>query len=437
EWNGFRWTENEEGDGSADRAAEVATRGAWIGELARYTKALDPKRLVINPVIGENRGGGVARSLFYSRDFDVLMPHFYTLANEEPINNPSSDRAFQAAVEQARTTAMWMNMTHDRKPILNGEWGPARESWVLGTTYYTDQTYREGTYPDTYGEFTLAEDEDLYSAVVWAGLASGQFGTGLRMGADLLNFITGVNENNNTLIQGFILSDNMRATQELIALWGSTSSIGFDFRAYSPDSLIGRLRASSASGHTLHAYGAADASQGVVYVLQDRDARAGTVTDGLVSVAGLSADTLYDIEIWHTDVGTTGPASVIRGVFSTDGSLEIALPEFEQGVILRFRAAQADVQPEQVAAIRAGGMTISFTRGNDGQPVAIIFNSATDQTTTADISSLTNFRGRAVDMTPYRTPDGLAHLAVTDERRHLWVFHGDLATGDWTARDLT
>ncbi|MBZ0173110.1 MAG: glycoside hydrolase family 5 protein, partial [Phycisphaerales bacterium] len=178
EWNGFRWTENEEGDGSADRAAEVATRAVWMGELARHTRSLDPERLVINPIIGENRGGGVARSLFYSRDFDVLMPHFYTLANEEPINNPSSDRAFQAGVEQARTTAMWLNMAHDRKPILNGEWGPARESWVLGTTYYTDKEYREGFYTDEHGTFTLAEDEDLYSAVVWAGLASGQFGTG-------------------------------------------------------------------------------------------------------------------------------------------------------------------------------------------------------------------------------------------------------------------
>lgn len=88
EWNAFQWTENAEGDGTADRAAEVATRGAWVTELARYVKALDPKRLVINPVMGENRGGGVARTLFYSRDFDVLMPHFYTLGNEEGMPTP-------------------------------------------------------------------------------------------------------------------------------------------------------------------------------------------------------------------------------------------------------------------------------------------------------------------------------------------------------------
>lgn len=437
EWNTTGWTENAEGDSTPDRAVEMARRAVWVGELARYTTALDPKRLVINPIIGEHLTGATARSMFYSRDFDVLMPHYYTLANEEGINNPSTDRAVRAAVEQARATAAWLNIVEDRRPILNGEWGPSREPWPTGATYYTDQTYDEGSYSDANGAYTLAEDEELFSAVLWAGLAAGQFGTAMRMPGGLMNYITGVNESNETLYQGYLLSDNMRATQQLIAAWRDASVIGFDFGAYSPDSLAGKLSASSASGFTLHAFGAADGGQGIVYVLQDRDAKAGAVGDATLAIAGLDTDSLYDIEIWQTDPGTTAAVRVIRDIFSTDGSLSISLPAFNQGLIVRFRAHRPAGQVEQIAALAAGTKTISFARGLDRQPIAVVFDSATDTTTTVDIAALTNFRGRAVDMTPYRTTDGVVHLALTDEQHHLWLFNGNLATGAWASRDLT
>jgi hypothetical protein len=40
-------------------------------------------------------------------------------------------------------------------------------------------------------------------------------------------------------------------------------------------------------------------------------------------------------------------------------------------------------------------------------------------------------------MTPYLTPDGMVHLALTDTNHHLWVLHGDAAAGTWWAQDLT
>ncbi len=437
EWSTTEWTQNAEGDSSADRAVEMTRRAVWVGELARHTRSIDPYRLTINATVLEDPRGALARSMFYSRDFDVLMPHFYTLANEEGINNPSSDRAVQAAIEQARTTSAWQNLAHDRRPILNGEWGPVRRLWPTGTTYYTDQTYKEGSFSPNSGTYTLAEDETLYSSVVWAGLATGQFGTAMRMGADLLNYVIGINDNGRTLTQGFLLSDNMRATQELISTWHANSSIGFDFATYSPDPLNGQLSVSSASGFTLHAFGASDGSQGIVYIIQDRSAKNGDVTDGIVAITGLEADALFDVEVWSTAIGTTAPSRIIRNVFSADGSLNINLPEFAQGTVLRFRAAPSSGQVEQVVAIKAGIKTVTFTRGLDAQPVATIFNSETGATTIVDIAALTNFRGRVVDMTPYRTPDGIVHLAVTDEQHHLWVFHGNLDTGAWTLRDLT
>ncbi|MBK7405333.1 MAG: cellulase family glycosylhydrolase [Phycisphaerales bacterium] len=235
EWNAFRWTKNAEGDGASDRAAEVIRRAGWIGDLAEYTRTIDPQRLVINAPVVEDARGAIARSVFYSREFDVLAPHFYTLGNEEGINNPAGDRALLPAIEQARLTAYWMNLAGDRRPILNGEWGPVRSLWPGGSTYYSDQTYKSGAFGPSSGVYTLAEDEQLYSAVIWSAIAAGQFGTPLRMGSDLLNFVTGINENGRTLTQGFLLSDGMRDTQYLVSAWWAQSAIDFDWSTYSPD----------------------------------------------------------------------------------------------------------------------------------------------------------------------------------------------------------
>ncbi len=436
EWSTTEWTRNAEGDTSADRAVEMTRRAAWVGELARHTRAIDPQRLTINATVVEAARGAVARSMFYSRDFDILMPHFYTLGTSEAINNPSSDRAVLAAIEQARVTASWMNLAQDRRPIINGEWGSVRRLWPTGKTYYSDQTYNWGT-PSSTPSYTLAEDETAFSAVLWSGIATGQFGTPLRMASENLNFITGINPRGRNTIQGFLLTSNMRATQELIANWSKNSSIGFDFATYSPDPINGQLSVRSASGFVLHAFGASDGSQGIVYVIQDRSAKSGNVTDGKVTITGLVADALFDIEVWSTAIGTTAPSRIIRNVFSPDGSLTINLPQFAQGTVLRFRALPSTGQVEQIVALKAGIKTVTFVRGLDAQPVAIIYNSETGTTTTVDISARTNFRGRAVDMTPYRTPDGMVHLAITDEQHHLWVFHGNLDTGAWTVRDLT
>ena len=436
EWHAKRWSQNPEGDDTPDRAPEVIRRAIWIGELARHVKDIDPERLVINAPVLEEIRGAIARSALYSRDFDMVMPHFYTMSNEEAIYNPSSDRAFGAAVEQARVTASWMLQTDDRRPILNGEWGSVRHLWPSGETYYSDQTYVWGT-PPASPSFTLAEDEALFSAVLWSGIATGQAGTPMRMGNESMNFITGYNSSGRALKQGLLLTDNMRATQELIARWRDTSAIGFDWTAYAPDPLSGRVFVTSASGHTILAAGGSDGTQGVVYIQQDRDARNGTVSDATLSLAGLDKDGLYDIEIWSTDIGTTTPMRVIRNRYSADGTLTLTLPDFDGSVVARFRTSRTVGTFEDIVAIKAGNKTVSFSLGLDRQPIASVYAAPTETLDTIDIASLVGFRGRAVDMVPYRTGDGVVHLALTDERRHLWVFHGDLATNTWTARDLT
>ncbi|MBK7405334.1 MAG: hypothetical protein IPJ41_12050 [Phycisphaerales bacterium] len=162
------------------------------------------------------------------------------------------------------------------------------------------------------------------------------------------------------------------------------------------------------------------------------------MTDAKVHITGLESDALFDVEIWQTTAGANAPARVLTNIFSADGSLDLSLPAFDQGIILRFKSHRPVGQIEEVVALRAGnGKTVTFTRGLDLQPTATIYDSSTGAATIIDISALTNFRGRAVDMSPYLTPNGRLHLAVTDERHHLWLFHGNLANNAWTLEDLT
>ncbi len=436
EWNTTGWTINAEGDGIPGRAPEMQRRAQWLGDLAAYIKQIDPLRMTINTPVVEIPRGPIARSVFYDRRFDITIPHLYSLGVSEGINNPSTDRSVQPSLEQGRETARWMNFTTDRRPLLNGEWGPVRASWPTGKTFYTDQTYTDisNSYSSPY---TLQEDEDLYSAVVWSSIATGQFGTPLRMGSDLLNFVVGTNQNGRTIKQGYLLSDGMRNAQQLVSTFMASSAIGFDVASFSPDPLTGKLSVASASGFTLHAFGSSDGSQGIVYVLQDRDAMSGTVSDGIVTITGLDLDSLFDIEIWDTANGTTSPTQVLSNVFSPDGTLTINLPAFTKGTVLRFKAHRSVGQIEQIVALNTSTKTLTFTRGIDKQPVVTIFDSSTKTSQIVDIAALTGFRGRVVDMSPYRTPNGRVHLAVTDEQHHLWIFNGDLSTGSWDATDMT
>ena len=436
EWNSYEWTLNAEGDSSSGREAEFRTRAAWIDALAAHTRARDPYRLVMNSTVVEDPRGPVARSVFLSRNFDLLTPHMYTAGNAEPVNNPDDDRSVLAATEQGALTAHWLNSVYDRRPILDGEWGMTRALWPDDFPRYTDKAYDPAPDPIS-GTFTLAEDEALFRALLWAGFASGQFGTPLRIATDELSFVTGSHPYGYPLRQGFILTDGMRDAQQTIAAFVANSSIGFDFADYAPDPLVGRLSSTNSSGDSLLLFGAADARQGIIYVHQNGNIRAGDVTDAFLSIAGLQPDSLFDVEFWSVEPGAAEPVALRLAQLSSDGTLSIALPDFATGLVVRLRARESAGQSESVVAVQVGASTLSFHRGLDEQPRAVILNALTGATTLVDIAALTNFRGRARDMTPYTTSDSLVHLAVTDENHHLWLFHGNLTTGAWTAQDLT
>jgi len=410
EWDSYEWTLNAEGNAEPGRETEFRRRAQWIDDLASYIQSYDPLRLVLNSTIAQDPRGPEARQVFYSRAFDMLTPHLYTSPNAEPMNNIDFDRSIRPAEWNAALTNYWLTNITNRRPVLNAEWGIDRTRFPTGT-------------PDYGPDFTQAEDEALYRTMIWSGVASGQVGTSLRIATDELAF------------RGYILTDAMQASQATMSRFFADTGVAIDTSDFNFDPLLSRARATSAAGKYLHAWGTSDGLQGVVYVLHDTNRTAGTVTDGKLTVAGLRADSIFDVEAWSTAGGTTAPLATFTGAFVGDGTLTIDLPDFAQDVAVKFKARSSAGSTERIVAITHGTSLITFFLDVGGQPVARIQDES-GTVTLQDISGLSHFVGEVVDMTPFIAFGGV-NLAVTDAEHHLWLISGDPATATWQSVDLT
>ncbi len=419
EWDSFEWTLNTEGDADPGRETEFRRRSLWINELAQFIKDTDPNHLVLNSTITRDPRGPIAREVFYSRVWDALTPHLYTNSNEEPINNPQSDKTVLAAIENGYFTNYWLTQRIDNRPIINGEWGMTRASWPGGRPQYGPS-------------FTQQQDEALFRAMMWSGVANGQAGMGLRIATDEL----ASTDENPDGFNFFILTPTMRALQRTFANFFNSNSLEFDWANFAMRTLAGRIDG-TAPGQTLWAWGVSDGSQGIAYILQDGNVSSGTVTGGQLVIRGLTPNQIIDLEVWSTATGTTSPLSTIAGLFSADGTLTIALPDFNTDVAIKFKARAAGGFTQSMVSIPVDSFVVTFALGIDRQPYAIIYDTVGNQVGRQDVAALANFRGRVVDMTPLRTSDGMTHLALTDENSNLWLLSGNVALGTWSVVNLT
>jgi hypothetical protein len=431
EWDSI-WTNNAEGNfnpsatylfNNAGREIEYRRRSVWMEDLGKYIKSIDPNTMLLNSPITRDARGPVARQLFYSRTYDLLTPHYYTISNSEPINNPDTDRTVRPAIENGQLTQWWLVNVNTRIPIVNGEWGNSRVEWVAAGK--GNPAYQTG--------YTQATDEAITRTMMWSGLASGQAGMGLRISTDELNFntIPGDPTSNN----GLILTANMRQLQKTFSNFVNSSTLAIDWRDYNFDALAGRLSSTSAAGKRLLSWGTSDGDQGVLYVLQDTRSTTGSVTDGVVTINGLTPDSSFDIEFWSTAIGTTAPLSSTN-VFSPRGVLTFNLPSFATDVAVKFKSRAAAGTTQRIVSVSNDTQLLTFTLNGARQPVVSIRDTATGSTTTQYIAAIAGFTGRLNDITPFVWA-GSVHLAATDENHHLHLFTGNPAAGTWTVTDLT
>lgn len=432
EWESFEWTLNSvdgaprpnsnPADLNFGREDEFRRRAIWINDLAGYIRQQDPGRPVLMSTIGRDPRGPVARAVFYSRNFDILTPHLYTIGNSDSINNPAADKKVLPAQEQAQLTAYWLTHRIDQRPVLNGEWGLASTFWPGGSAFYGTASGGRS--------FTLAEDEAQFRTVLWSGFAAGQVGSGLRIvGPELL-------------ANAFLLTDPMRQSQLTFSRFIASTGVRVDTASMAGQTLSGHISAASAAGKGLLAWGVSDGTQGFAYVLQDGNRSTGTVTDGVLTITGLRRDSVFDVEIWSTAAGASAPLTTLSALHSSRGDLAITLPAFAEDVAIKFKA-RPDVRLLQtVSSVNAtaggvGSYLVNVVLGVDRQPTAYVVDGFSGAPSTLDIAALANFRGRAVDVEAFVSADGKLNVALIDDRHHVWVLTGTLFANDWTATDVT
>lgn len=308
EWD-THWTRNAEGDAEAGRETEMRRRARWVRALQEHIRTLDPDRLVFSTATRLDPRGPIARLSFYDRSADVLSPHFYSMWNEEPINAPVADVSPYAAAEHVRRSAYWLTNRIDRRPLMNDEWGMTPHLWPGGLG-----VYQPG--------FTQEEDEALFRAMTWSGIAAGQAGQARRITGDEL------------ASRYNALTPAMREVQRALATFAARSVMAPWLGRFSPAPLTTRVTAESATA-SVRAWGTADGFRGLVYVMRDPNHGGGPVTDGLLLVRGWPPGTAVRVEAW----ATAGDAETPRAAFSTTtsgGTLRVPLPPFDDDLMVAF-----------------------------------------------------------------------------------------------------
>lgn len=411
EWDSYEWTLNAEGDTEPGRETEYRHRAQWIDALGAYVKSIDPDRLVMNSTIVRDPRGPLMREILYSRTWDVLTPHLYTNSNDEPINNPNDDKSVLVGLENGYFTNYWATSRIDNRPLIAGEWGMSRFAWPNQTPFYG-------------ADFTQQEDEANYRVMIWSGLASGQFGTGLRVNTEELAF------------NGYLLTSTMRYYQQTFSRFVNGQTLAMDWAHFDADPLAGALTA-AAAGHTLHAWGMSDGAQGMIYVLNDANVSSTLVTGATLTITGLDLDQLVDVEVWATNMFVTSASTTYSAQYVGDGTLSIILPNFTTDLAIKFKARASAGQTQEVVSLPVADDMVTFFLGDDRQPKALIVGQVVGDQQTQDIAAIANFRGQVHDMTPFTTTDGHVHLAITDTEHRVWLLSGSPRDGTWSARNLT
>lgn len=404
-------------DTNSGREDEYRLRAQWVGQLGQYIRDNDPKRLVINSMIGQDPRGPQGRFAFNSRVFDVNMPHFYSVSVSEPVNSPDASEEIRPAADTAGYTNYWLGNTSNGRPLLNGEFGNSRENWPNQTP-----AYGAGG-----GKYTEAVDEDIFRTVIWSGLAAGQAGTGLKIPT----------EERVALPMGMILSDNMRGMQKTVSNFLFGTGLALDLTNFNRRPLSGQMTVTSTAGKKLLAYGSTDGVQGIVYLLQNLNQTTGNVTDAILTITGLRPDQLVDAEVWATTPGASAPLATISGKFVATGTLTLNIPAFSRDVAIKFKARAGVGQSQKIVSTSTNTDIVAFFLGVDGQPQAQITNIATGASTVQDVSTIAKFTGRVLDMTAFTTNGDTAWVALTDENHHLWIISGNPVAGTWGGGDLT
>ena len=311
--------------------ATYAKREETVNDLVDYLKTIDshhmvllssvrwdPKWIAHIPTTNATSVTGNDAALVLNNDrFDLNSTHMYYHDIRDPNHNSKTNPAsiYQAAacdldntIAPAARVKQGLQFYHayslTPKPYLCTEAGPIE--------FYTSDY-------DAY--YTQADDNQIFHNMIWAYLASGEAGSGLRWPGQAL--------------PDHELTDTMRNYQLAMKHFIDAGNIDFSGFQAVP---IGQDMTLENTSLPVVKTGISDGRQGIVFLVNDARKQAnGSVSGARLRVPDLVPGGVYSFDFWNTyDAAATSPVLTASATANSAGEALVDLPAFSDTQAIQY-----------------------------------------------------------------------------------------------------
>ena len=312
--------------------ATFAKREATVNDLVDYLKSIDPNHMVLLssvrwdpkwiahiPTTDATSVTGNDAALVLNDDrFDLNSTHMYYHDIRDPNwnsrTNPASeyeaaacdlDNTIAPAARVKQGLQFYYAYSLTPKPYLCTEAGPIE--------FYTSAF-------DTY--YTQADDNQIFHNMIWAYLASGEAGSGLRWPGQAL--------------ADHELTDTMRGYQ--LAMRHFIDAGHIDFSGFQPIP-IGQDMTLENTLLPVVKTGVTDGRQGIVFLVNDqrKAENPNGISGARLKVPDLVPGGVYSFDFWDTyDAAATAASSTVSATASSSGEAAVDLPAFAETQAIQF-----------------------------------------------------------------------------------------------------
>lgn len=331
---------------------------AWVDRMTSFIRRYERERWGKNHLVctstaaaDPSTGGALNYAVYRHPNVDFPTTHMYY----GRVNDPPDAIAPALAVNAGMRRQLAQVPASDPRPYLDSESGPI-DNWPLPRAF----------------------DEEVFHNMIWAHLASGGAGSGLRWPY-----------RNDPHTLTLTMHEYQRAMSRVARAiqWSTFASRNID----------GELTLANTGDHAAVAMGCGDGRTALVWVAQDTRATSGTIAGAVLSVAGMPSST-YEVLFFDTRTGderggtTTAP---------TGDVVSAPLPAFEQdiaaifrdpaGTPARNRKPEGEItSPAPDTAVSSGTVTLTAEAEDDDGPPQVAFFACFDDGAGAGVNLLPN-----------------------------------------------
>lgn len=348
--------------------ANFDDRERTVNELAKYLRSKDKNHMIyissvrwdpkfnahLDQSLSTSKVGSDAAVVLNNRNFDFNSTHMYYHDIRDPnFNDPANkttpfsftyevadtDNTIAPAARVKQGIQFYYAYALTPKPYFDTEAGPIR---FFTTTY------------DTF--FTQEDDYEYFHNMIWAHLATGDVGTGLRWPGEMF--------------ADHALPTQMRKYQKALKNFIADN---LDFYNFQPVQ-IGQHMEIRNTNIPIIKTGITDGEQGIIFLVNDeRKQTNGEISGAVLTIPKLISGSTYNVEFWNTyDENATSPSSTASVTADSSGNTSVSLPNFSKTQAIKFYKTGSGTITTPVPDIKANGTDGTVTpTGNLSITVAL------------------------------------------------------------------